>query len=146
MGDRIELVWRRVWDHRRVVQGIHNMLSFTTLMVNAHDTVGRVVLSRCIHLAKHSRHVLFALKLATGMSLLALPAFLPPGYAGRKWFESSRGAWTVLSYMYVLEVHTGATLRVGLFRMIGTFSGAVAAYIVRCSSAVLLFESQTETR
>lgn len=56
---------------------------------------------------------------------------MPPGQAGRKWFEDFRGAWTVLSYMYVLEVHTGATLRVGFFRMIGTFLGAVAAFVVR---------------
>ncbi|RSH85183.1 hypothetical protein EHS25_004990 [Saitozyma podzolica] len=108
--DSLELAWRRVWDNRGVIRG-------------------RIALSHLIHLSRHSRHVLYALKLAAGISLLALPAFLPPGQAGRMWFEDFRGAWTVLSYMYVLEVHTGATLRVGFFRMIGTFLGAVAAFV-----------------
>jgi hypothetical protein len=60
------------------------------------------------------------------------------------WFEDFRGAWTVLSYMYVLEVHTGATLRVGFFRMIGTFLGAVAAFVVR-DSVPLISSSTVET-
>lgn len=33
--------------------------------------------------------------------------------------------------MYVLETHTGAILKVGVFRVIGTFVGALSAYIVR---------------
>lgn len=41
--------------------------------------------------------------------------------------------------MYVLEVHTGATLRVGFFRMIGTFVGAVAAFVVRDSVPLTSF-------
>jgi hypothetical protein len=41
--------------------------------------------------------------------------------------------WSMLTVcsMYVLEVTTGATLRVSLFRIAGTFSGAVGAYVVR---------------
>jgi uncharacterized membrane protein YccC len=87
-------------------------------------------LSRAQHQARHSRHVLFALKLSGGISLLALPAFLPPGSAGREWFAEWRFAWAVVSYMYVLEVHTGAIFRVGFFRLTGTFIGALAAYVV----------------
>lgn len=36
----------------------------------------------------------------------------------------------VVSYLYVLEVHTGAIFRVGFFRIVGTFVGAVVAYVV----------------
>jgi len=32
--------------------------------------------------------------------------------------------------MFVLETHTGAILKVGMFRLAGTFIGALAAYIV----------------
>jgi uncharacterized membrane protein YccC len=36
----------------------------------------------------------------------------------------------VLSYMYVLDLHTGATILVGMYRLAGTFLGAVSAYVV----------------
>lgn len=36
----------------------------------------------------------------------------------------------VVSYMYVLEVHTGAILKIAVQRTIGTFIGSVAAYVV----------------
>jgi hypothetical protein len=62
---------------------------------------------------KHSHHVLFALKQTIGISLLSVPAFMPEGNAGRHWYDKSRGAWMVVSFMYVLEVTTGATLRIG---------------------------------
>jgi uncharacterized membrane protein YccC len=68
--------------------------------------------------------------MSTGVTLLALPAFMPPGNQGRYIFEETRGAWAVVSYMYVLEVHTGAIMKIGLFRTIGTFIGAVTAYVV----------------
>jgi uncharacterized membrane protein YccC len=62
--------------------------------------------------------------------LLALPAFLPPGTAGRRWYETTRGPWIVISYMYVLDLHTGATFMMGAYRLLGTFIGALAAYVV----------------
>lgn len=65
-----------------------------------------------------------------GVSLLALPSLLPPDTRGRSLFAETRGAWAVVSYMYVLEVHTGAIMKIGLFRTIGTFVGAVVAYVV----------------
>jgi len=36
----------------------------------------------------------------------------------------------VVSFMYVIEVTTGATMRIGFYRMLGTFIGAVVGYIV----------------
>lgn len=90
----------------------------------------RIFLSHLNHEARHSTHVLYALKLTGGISLLALPAFMPPDSDARRWFTAWRFGWAVVSYMYVMETHTGAIMRVGFFRLIGTFGGAVAAYVV----------------
>ena len=91
---------------------------------------GRLRLSRLLHNMKRSPHVYFAIKLAGGISLLSLPAMLSPTSKGRRWFDQSRMAWAVISYMFVLETHTGAILKVGMFRLAGTFIGALVAYIV----------------
>ena len=88
------------------------------------------MLSHFLHFLRHSSHVLFGLKMSFGVGLLALPAFLPPDSAGRAWFAKYHGVWTVISYIMVLEVHTGATLMTGVYRLAGTFIGALAAYIV----------------
>ena len=34
--------------------------------------------------------------------------------------------------MYVLDVTTGATFRLGVWRVIGTVSGAIVGYVVSC--------------
>jgi hypothetical protein len=68
--------------------------------------------------------------MAVGVTLLSIPALLPANSVGREWFRTSRGAWMVVSYMYVLEVHTGAILKIAVQRAIGTFLGSLAAYIV----------------
>lgn len=83
-----------------------------------------------MHSSRHSRHTIFGFKLSLGIALLSLPAFLPPGTPGRVWFEDVRANWMIASYLYVLEVHTGAIFRVGVFRILGTLVGAVAGYVV----------------
>ncbi|ORX41135.1 Fusaric acid resistance protein family-domain-containing protein [Kockovaella imperatae] len=108
---RITRAWRRIWDHPQVLKG-------------------RVRASRFLHSIRHSRHILFSVKMALGVSLISLAGFLPPSTPGRQWFDTYRGAWAVISYTYVLETHTGATLRVGLLRLLGTFIGAVTAFIL----------------
>ncbi|KAL7422678.1 hypothetical protein Q5752_001969 [Cryptotrichosporon argae] len=110
MCDRIVIAWRTIWDRHEVVRA-------------------RVALSHLIHATKHSRHVEFSIKQALGVILLALPAFLSPGSPGRSFFSLIRGQWAVVSFMYVLEVTTGATLRIAFFRTCGTFVGALAAFI-----------------
>lgn len=44
----------------------------------------------------------------------------------------------VVSYMYVLEVHTGAILKIAVQRSIGTLIGSVAAYVVSLLSLAIV--------
>jgi hypothetical protein len=111
MYGRFEHYWRQIWDQRSVLQV-------------------RVIVSHCIHHLKHSRHGQFALKMSVGVTLLSIPGLLAPGSNGREWYRTSRGAWMVVSYMYVLEVHTGAILKIAVQRAVGTFLGSLAAFIV----------------
>jgi hypothetical protein len=111
MYGRFEHYWRQIWDQRSVLKV-------------------RVFISHCIHHLKHSRHGQFALKMSVGVTLLSIPALLSPDSNGREWYRTSRGAWMVVSYMYVLEVHTGAILKIAVQRAIGTFLGSLAAFIV----------------
>ncbi|KAJ4483288.1 hypothetical protein J3R30DRAFT_3447405 [Lentinula aciculospora] len=70
-----------------------------------------------------------AFKNALGVSVLAIPAFLPASSAGRQWFMYYRGQWMLISYIWVLQTNTGATLRIGYLRMAGTVLGALYGYI-----------------
>lgn len=110
LGQRIANAWRLIWDRHAVV-------------------MARVWLSKLFYGIKHSRHVHFAVKQTVGICLLSIPGLLGPGQAGRVWYDRSRGPWMVVSFMYVLEVTTGATLRVGFYRMCGTFLGCVTGYV-----------------
>ncbi|OCF31748.1 hypothetical protein I316_06555 [Kwoniella heveanensis BCC8398] len=109
-GDRFARAWRMIWDRPKVIKS-------------------RVMISRTTHRVKHSRHVMFAFKLALGISLLSIPALLSPGQAGRNWYETSRGGWMVVSYMFVLEDTTGAILKIGFLRGLGCLIGAVTGYV-----------------
>ncbi|WVQ95542.1 hypothetical protein IAU59_002639 [Kwoniella sp. CBS 9459] len=109
-GDRLARAWRTIWDRPKVIQT-------------------RVMISRMTHQFKHSRHVLFSVKLALGICLLSIPALLSPDQAGRRWYETSRGGWMVVSYMFVLEDTTGAILKIGFLRGLGCFIGAVTGYV-----------------
>lgn len=82
----------------------------------------RIALARAMRSVRHSRHIRYATKLAFGVALLSLPAWLP---SGQQWYESQRGVWLIVTYIWVLETSTGATIRMSLFRTIGTISGAV---------------------
>lgn len=110
LGQRIANAWRLIWDRRGVV-------------------MARVWLSKLFYGIKHSRHVHFAVKQTVGICLLSIAGLMPPGQAGRVWYDRSRGPWMVVSFMYVIEVTTGATLRIGFYRMCGTFLGCVTGYV-----------------
>ncbi|KXN87739.1 hypothetical protein AN958_08215 [Leucoagaricus sp. SymC.cos] len=88
-------------------------------------------ISRSLERSPHLRH---ALKNAGGVALLSLPAYLASGTPGRQWFQASYGQWMVISYVWVLETNTGATvrtkyIRVGYLRLSGTLLGALYAWI-----------------
>ncbi|WVO17298.1 hypothetical protein L204_104990 [Cryptococcus depauperatus] len=106
----LQQVWMQIWNQSRVVKA-------------------RIIFSRLMHSLKHSRHVLFSLKLAGGICLLSIPAWMPSDYPARHWYDASRGGWMVVSYMFVLEDTTGAILKVGFFRSLGTLIGAVTGYV-----------------
>ncbi|KIR69149.1 hypothetical protein I314_00253 [Cryptococcus bacillisporus CA1873] len=106
----IQRTWKLLWNQHRVVKA-------------------RIILSRAMHTIKHSRHVLFSIKLAGGICLLSVPAWMPPDNSARHWYESSRGGWMVVSYMFVLEDTTGAILKVGFLRGLGTLIGAIVGYV-----------------
>ncbi|KAK0551390.1 hypothetical protein OC845_002197 [Tilletia horrida] len=89
----------------------------------------RVRLSNTLSGLKNSRHLRFAIKLSLGCLLLTIPAWLPVEES-RKWWYGERGQWALISYIWVLETSSGATVRVSIFRMIGTVSGSVYGYLV----------------
>lgn len=90
----------------------------------------RMRLSRAIHRLKHSRHLRYALKNGIGVLLLSLPAFLPYNGQGSRWFRKYHGQWIVVTYIFVLETNTGATMRIGGLRLLGTLLGAAMACLV----------------
>lgn len=110
LKQRMANAWRLIWDRQGVV-------------------VARVWLSKMFYAVKHSRHVRFAVKQSIGICMLSIPGLMGPGQAGRQWYDRVRGPWMVVSFMYVIEVTTGATMRVGFYRMCGTFLGCVASYV-----------------
>ncbi|KDN35975.1 hypothetical protein K437DRAFT_276905 [Tilletiaria anomala UBC 951] len=89
----------------------------------------RYRLSRALGAAERSRHIKYAIKLASGVALLSLPAWMT-GQNGREWFDASRGQWLVISYVWCLETSTAATFTVSAYRMIGTASGAISGVII----------------
>ncbi|TIB72848.1 hypothetical protein E3Q17_01223 [Wallemia mellicola] len=90
----------------------------------------RLAVARSFRSLRSSRHIKFALKNAAGVAVLSIPCFLPYKSPGQLWFFENKGVWMVISYFYVLEPSTGATYRVGLWRLTGTILGAVYGFIV----------------
>lgn len=86
----------------------------------------RIRLSGALSSVKQSIHIRFGLKLAGGVALLSLPCWLS---SARHWFLEERGVWLVVTYIWVLETSTGATILVSLFRTAGTIGGAVWAIV-----------------
>ncbi|KAI0670684.1 hypothetical protein C8Q78DRAFT_974868 [Trametes maxima] len=104
--------------------GVISMLWSTDRMLRV-----RVWLSKRHRALQHSSHWRHGLKNAIGVAVLTFPAFMPEGSAGRDWFQSFRGQWMTISYLWVLETNTGATWRTGYLRLIGTVLGAVYGYV-----------------
>lgn len=86
----------------------------------------RIKASKAISFLKHSIHVHYALKLSAGAVLLSLPSWMTET---RSWFEHERGIWIVITYIWVLETNSGATIRVSIYRTIATISSAIYAIV-----------------
>ncbi|KZO95734.1 hypothetical protein CALVIDRAFT_150264 [Calocera viscosa TUFC12733] len=89
----------------------------------------RLKLASILRAIQRSPHARFGFKAALGTMLLTLPGFLPRESAARSWFEHSHGQWMVIAFLFVLETDTGATMRNGMWRIVGTISGAAFAYL-----------------
>lgn len=89
----------------------------------------RLRLSKVSRAFKQSAHLRHAFKNAAGVALLSLPAYLGGNSPGRKWFQQSFGQWMVISYVWVLETNTGATIRISYLRLNGTLLGAIYAWV-----------------
>ncbi|KZT52483.1 hypothetical protein CALCODRAFT_558069 [Calocera cornea HHB12733] len=90
----------------------------------------RLKLASIVRAIQRSPHARYGFKAALGTMLLTLPGFLPRGSAARSWFDQSHGQWMVIAFLFVLETDTGATLRNGMWRIIGTLCGAICAYLI----------------
>ena len=86
----------------------------------------RIRVSHAIKSVKQSIHIRYALKLAGGVALLSLPSWLSDA---RRWFQDERGVWLIVTYIWVLETSTGATVQVSLYRAAGTIAGALWALL-----------------
>ncbi|KAI0317761.1 hypothetical protein OF83DRAFT_100961 [Amylostereum chailletii] len=89
----------------------------------------RIAISKAYRAFMTSAHLQLAFKHAAGVALLSLPAWLPVGSSGQRWFVETHGQWMVISYCWVLDINSGATWRTGYLRITGTVLGAVYAYI-----------------
>ncbi|WFD31642.1 hypothetical protein MSPP1_002681 [Malassezia sp. CBS 17886] len=87
----------------------------------------RVRVSNAIHACCRSRHVQFGVKLAGGAVLLFVPSFLSA--ETRHWWAQENAQWMVISYIWCLEASTGDSIRVSLFRIVGTIAGVVGGLV-----------------
>lgn len=86
----------------------------------------RIKISKVLAYLKHSVHVQYGLKLAAGAVLLSMPAWISEA---RFWFQSERGVWLIVTYIWVLETSTGATIRISIYRALATILSVVWAII-----------------
>lgn len=87
----------------------------------------RIRLSLLLHDLKSSHHIHLALKLASGVTLFSMIAFLEP--AKLSWWHNENGQWMIISYIWCLESTSGDMFRVSLCRFIGTILGAISGLI-----------------
>lgn len=111
----------RVMSVRWMASVVHHVWNYAAVLRT------RLKVSRALRAVQHSSHLRHAIKNSGGIVLLSLPAFLPtdsPGASislvavvlivieceGYSWFYWARGQWMVISYLWVLETNTGATV------------------------------------
>lgn len=77
---RWQLRWRLWWTSERTLQSRSTRYPVTLSLTDL--SAGRVRLSKWLASGKHSKHNHYALKMALGVMLLGLPAYLPLSSAG----------------------------------------------------------------
>lgn len=87
----------------------------------------RIYVSHFFRRIKRSRHIQFGLKLASGVVLLTIPAYLLP--KSQSWWNKNHGQWMVISYIWCLEGSTGDSIWTSLCRIAGTISGAITGIL-----------------
>lgn len=87
----------------------------------------RIQISAFCRRWKESRHVRFGIKLASGVVVLCIPAFVLPG--SDSWWSNNHGQWMVISFIWCLESYTGDSIRMSLCRILGTLSGVIMGII-----------------
>lgn len=88
----------------------------------------RVHVSSFLRSVKQSHHIRFGLKLASGVTLFCIIPFLQN--SPNDFWKKEKGQWMLISYIWVLETSTGNTIRVLVYRIIGTVLGAVLGLII----------------
>ncbi|KAH9025176.1 hypothetical protein EDB85DRAFT_2179551 [Lactarius pseudohatsudake] len=121
--------WRETTSYSRPSSPEPNEIYYRNVIYGPRITRFRLIFAACIRGVARSSHLQHAIKNSIGVALLSLPAFLPTGSSGQKWFSRTHGQWMIVSYVWVLETNTGATWRVAYLRITGTILGAVYAYI-----------------
>ncbi|CAE6441134.1 unnamed protein product [Rhizoctonia solani] len=132
---RIRTAWRTIRTTPLNFRTLSNLVDLPRQVIvqnwNKSNVLAfRVYLSRAVRKIQHSKHARHAIKHAFGITMLAIPSFLPVGSAGRTYFVSQKGVWAIISFVYVLEPNTALTWRVGIMRLCGTCIGAVYAYLI----------------
>ncbi|KAH7318022.1 Fusaric acid resistance protein family-domain-containing protein [Rhizoctonia solani] len=131
---KLQETWRNIRSTPLNMQTLSNLIDLPRRILVLHwNKTGvlafRVRMSRAVRKVQHSKNARHAVKHAFGITMLAIPSFLPIGTPGRTYFVSQRGVWAIISFVYVLEPNTALTWRVGIMRLFGTFIGAVYAYV-----------------
>ncbi|KAH8983677.1 hypothetical protein EDB86DRAFT_2811253 [Lactarius hatsudake] len=121
--------WREATWYSRPSSPEPNEIFHRKVIYGPRITRFRLIFATCVRGVARSSHLQHAIKNSIGVALLSLPAFLPTGSSGQKWFARTHGQWMIVSYVWVLETNTGATCRVAYLRITGTILGAVYAYI-----------------
>ena len=88
---------------------------------------GRIFISAVLQQVKHSSHVRFALKLASGVTLFSAIGFVYPRQD--QWWRQSKGPWLLIAYTWSLEATTGDSFRIAIFRIIGTILGSLFGFL-----------------
>lgn len=108
------------WTGRRLMRAVHSWVRRPGILRM------RFKASRTLKRIKTSRHFHFAFKLTLGASLLSLPGWLG---TTREWYLTYRGAWSIVSFLWVMETSSGATVITAIRRVAGTIMGCVLGLV-----------------